>query len=86
MNFYYCIFSVACLEEEKKMQKMAKNGQKLPKKINLSNDGNRRTPPPMMEIKLIQKINLRKDGNRRTWYSEREIQKSGPLLEQPLVT
>ena len=28
MNFYYCIFSVACLEEEKKMSKMAKDGQK----------------------------------------------------------
>ncbi len=39
MNFYYCIFSVACLEEEKN----AKNGQKLPKKkINLRKDGNRR--------------------------------------------
>ena len=35
MNFYYCIFSVAFLEEEKKMPKMAKNGQKLPKKNQL---------------------------------------------------
>ena len=48
------------------MPKMAQNGQKLPKKINFSKDGNRRTHPPKMEIKLILKINLRKDGNRRT--------------------
>jgi len=31
MSFYYCIFSVACLEEEKKMAKMVKNGQKWSK-------------------------------------------------------
>ena len=49
------------------MPKMAKNGKKLPKKINLSNDGNRRPPPPKMEIKLIQKINLRLDRNLRTF-------------------
>jgi len=28
MSFYYCIFSVACLEEEKKMSKVVKNGKK----------------------------------------------------------
>ena len=42
MSFYYCIFSVACLEEEKKMSKIVKNFQR---NINLSNDGNGRTPP-----------------------------------------
>ena len=50
MSFYYYIFSVACLEEEKKMPKMAKNGKNYQKKINLSNDGNRRPPPPKMDV------------------------------------
>jgi len=54
MSFYYCIFSVACLEEEKKngqkWSKMVKNGQN---KIYLSNDGNRRTPPPRWTFSII---------------------------------
>ena len=29
MSFYYCIFSVACLEEEKKKSKTVKKGQFL---------------------------------------------------------
>ena len=42
MNDLLLYFSVACLEKEKKMSKMVKNG---PKKIYLSNDGNGQTPP-----------------------------------------
>ena len=44
-EFYYCIFSVACLEEDKKIPKMAKL-VKITKKINLSKDGNGQTHPP----------------------------------------
>ena len=46
MNFYYCIFSVTCLEEEKKMPKMAKNGQKWPKKNQLKKRWKSPDPPP----------------------------------------
>jgi len=35
MSFYYCIFSVACLEEEKKKSKKVKKGQKRAKKNQL---------------------------------------------------
>ena len=49
------------------MPKMAKNGQKCPKKNQLKKRWKLPDPPPpKMEIKLIRKINLRKDGNRRT--------------------
>lgn len=36
MNFYYCIFSVTCLEEEKKMPKMVKNDQNRPQRWTFS--------------------------------------------------
>ena len=48
------------------MPKMAKNGQKLPKKNQVKKRWKSPDPPPKMEIKLIRKINLRKDGNCRT--------------------
>ena len=52
MNFYYCIFSVTCLEEEKKMPKMAKNGQKWPKKNQLKKRWKSPDPPHPQRWKI----------------------------------